>query len=103
LDVTLTDTDIVERSLSEPQLFAAIFERHFVAIHGYFARRGPHSDADDLAGEVFRIAFEKRAGFDPNCGEVRPWLFGIAHNVRSRNFRSSGRKERAVNLDPPII
>jgi len=48
LDVTLTDTDTVERSLSEPQLFAAIFERHFVAIHGYFARRGAHSDADDL-------------------------------------------------------
>lgn len=92
----MTDSDIVERSLSDPQLFGSIFDRHFVAIHAYFARRVARTDADDLAGEVFRIAFEKRAGFDPGHGYVRPWLFGISHNVLSRHFRSSTRKDRAV-------
>jgi hypothetical protein len=47
-------------SLREPERFASIFERHFAAIHHYLARRLGEDLADDLAAQVFLVAFERR-------------------------------------------
>jgi DNA-directed RNA polymerase specialized sigma24 family protein len=55
-----TDGEIIARSLSDYESFAGIFERHFVAIHQYLASRVGSELADDLAAQVFTIAFERR-------------------------------------------
>lgn len=92
---TRTDVGVITASLTAPSSFAEIFERHFVSIHGYLARRVGTAGADDLAAEVFRIAFEQRSRFDPQCDSAAPWLFGIATNLAARWFRSSARRDRA--------
>jgi hypothetical protein len=38
---------------------------------------GPDA-ADDLAGEVFRVAFERRATYATDRPDCLPWLYGIA-------------------------
>lgn len=90
------------RSLSEPERFGAIFDRHFAAIHAYVSRRLGRSRADDLVGDVFRIAFEVRGSFDATRGTARAWLYGIANNVIRQHLRADERAERTWRrLSPP--
>lgn len=52
--------------------------------------------ADDLAGDVFRVAFERRGSFDPQRQSARPWLYGIATNLIHGERRSEERQLRAL-------
>lgn len=92
----LSDADVLARSLAQPDEFAAIFDRHFVIIYRYVARRIGPDDAEDIAGEAFRIAFERRHAFDSSWSSARPWLYGIATNVMRGRSRSESRRVRAV-------
>src|SRR4051812_35548901 len=89
------DAGAVRRSLSDPAAFGEIFDRHYVAVHRYLHRRGGRDVADDLAGETFRIAFERRAQWSRTRRDARPWLLGIATNLVRRRFRTEERRLRA--------
>jgi len=86
----------MRRSAVDAQYFSVIFDRYFRTIHGYVARRLGHDGADDLAGEVFRVAFERRQDFDPAASSARPWLYGIAANLMRTRLRSEQRRIRAM-------
>lgn len=92
----MTDAEVIVRARADPERFAEIFDRHFVTIHRYLARRVGPDVADDLAGEVFRIAFERRVSFDADRSNARPWLYGIATNLLHGRRRTEERKLRAV-------
>ncbi|HEV7719760.1 MAG TPA: RNA polymerase sigma factor [Iamia sp.] len=92
-----TDAEVVARSLSEPEAFGAIFDRHADAVFGYFARRVPRGEVPDLVAETFRLAFDTRARFDPARVRARPWLYGLATNVLRHHLRRA-RRERAAHL-----
>lgn len=92
----MSDAEVLARSRSEPAEFAVLFDRHFTTIYRYIARRVGRDGADDLAGEVFRIAFERRASFDPRWRSARPWLYGIATNLLRGRHRSEQRRLRAT-------
>lgn len=85
------DWELALASLSEPELFAEVFERHFAAIHGYLARRAGVSVADDLVSDVFLVAFERRARVRVGSESLRPWLYGIATNLLRNRARSERR------------
>lgn len=87
-------TDLLA-SVGDPDRFAVVFERHFDAVHAYLARRSTRDAADELAAEVFCIAFERRASFDPTHDDARPWLFGIAARLLLRRARTGSRRDRA--------
>jgi RNA polymerase sigma factor (sigma-70 family) len=91
-----SDGAIIERSRSEPELFAEVFDRHYAAIHGYVARRLGPSLAEDVASETFLIAFDRRARWNPAHLDARPWLYGIAFNLVSRHRRAEVRRYRAL-------
>jgi RNA polymerase sigma factor (sigma-70 family) len=86
-----SDAEVIAASVSDPERFAAIFERHFEAIHRYLARRLGVTVADDLAAQVFTIAFERRRHFDLTSTTARPWLYGISANLIRNNRRSERR------------
>ena len=88
------DASVIARSLADPQAFAVIFERHFDEIHRYRRRRHP-PDADELAAEVFVIAFDARERYRVASATARPWLYGIASHVLSRRRRDERRSLRA--------
>lgn len=66
------------------------------AIHGYLARRVGRPLADDLASQVFTVAFERRRTFHLGTPSARPWLYGIASNLIRSNRRSEQRLLAAV-------
>jgi RNA polymerase sigma factor (sigma-70 family) len=92
-----SDAEVMARARTEPRWFAVVFDRHFLTIHRYLSRRVGSESADDLAGEVFRVAFEGRDSFDPVSDSARPWLYGIATNLVHRERRSEGRRLRALH------
>jgi RNA polymerase sigma factor (sigma-70 family) len=94
MEPVLSDVDCLARSLSEPEAFELIFERHFDAIHRYLHRRIGRDLADELAAETFAAAFERRASCRAG-GSALPWLYGIATNLLRRRFRAERRQLRA--------
>jgi RNA polymerase sigma factor (sigma-70 family) len=91
-----TDAAAIRRSLVDPAAFAAVFDRHFVAVHRYVHRRVGRDVADELAGETFRVAFEARARWSRMTPDARPWLLGIATNLLRRHLRTEQRRLRAL-------
>ena len=55
-----SDASVIAVSLSRPEVFAVIFDRHFGAVHAYVARRVGAALADDVASSTFTVAFERR-------------------------------------------
>lgn len=95
-DEQLDDDSLMKAALTEPEHFKVVFERHYDAVHGYLARRYGPDVADDVAGEVFAVAFEQRGRYRSATGTARPWLFGIAANVVRRMARDRGAGARAI-------
>ncbi len=78
-----------------PEDFARLFDQHAVTIHRYVALRLGRTEADDLLGETFLIAFERRHGYVGTEAGTLPWLYGIATNLIRRRRRDEVRQYRA--------
>lgn len=68
--------------------FREVYRDYVGPIRAYLARRVPFGEVEDLAADVFSVAWKKRASVTP--GEELPWLYRIASFVVA-NYR---RKER---------
>jgi RNA polymerase sigma-70 factor (ECF subfamily) len=100
-----SDAAAMAASLDAPTAFGSIFERHHAAIHRYVARRLGVDLADELAAEVFAVAFAKRRRYDRSFESARPWLFGIATRLVQRHARRELRELRAyarTGVDPAM-
>jgi RNA polymerase sigma-70 factor (ECF subfamily) len=97
----ISDAVIIERSMSQPAAFAAIFDRHFDAVRAYLVRRIGTSRADDLAASAFTVAFERRGRFHREATSARPWLFGIATNLLRNEQRAEKRALEALGRLAP--
>jgi RNA polymerase sigma factor (sigma-70 family) len=91
-----SDSAVIAASLKLPETFGELFDRHGAVLLRFLARRVPPSDAEALLGDVFRIAFERRADFQLERESARPWLYGIAANVVAKHQRSEDRRLRAT-------
>ncbi len=88
------DAALIEASVTEPEQFAALFDRHAPVIHRYVARRAGTQLADDLTAETFLIAFRDRQRYDASYRDARPWLYGIATHLVSRYWHEETRQLR---------
>jgi len=95
-----TDAEIIGASFDDPAAFAAIFDRHAAVLLRFLVRRVGPDAAEGLVGESFRIAFERRAGYDCTRPSARPWLYGIATNVLARHRRAEARRLAALDRLP---
>ena len=99
---TGSDAQVIAVSRVEPLVFAAVFDRHYDAVHRYLARRVGLDLADDLAAETFTTAFDVRRRYDTAHPDALPWLFGIATNLLRHHHRGEARRLRAyARLDRP--
>jgi RNA polymerase sigma-70 factor (ECF subfamily) len=92
----LTDAAAITASINDPPAFAAVFDRHWTRIHRFCVARAGDAAGEDIAAEVFRVAFTERARYDPRVDDAGPWLYGIATNLVRRSFRSEARGRRAT-------
>jgi RNA polymerase sigma factor (sigma-70 family) len=95
-DTAWSDARIIELSRQEPERFAEVFDRYHTEIHGYVSRRLGSNLADDVASETFLTAFALRHRYDVAHSNARPWLYGIASNLISRQRRAEVRHYRAL-------
>jgi RNA polymerase sigma-70 factor (ECF subfamily) len=90
-----SDAATIAASVRDPALFGALFDRHATILYRYLVRRVGRDQADALLGELFLIAFERRATYDCERPNARPWLYGIATNLIARHRRGEARRIRA--------
>lgn len=90
----MDDRSLLNRALrSDRKAFEALLRRHSGAILNYLRRFMPdRDDAEDIAQEVFILAFRNLHKFDPERGEFRSWLYRIATNSSLNELK---RRERA--------
>lgn len=79
-----TDSEIITRSLTQPEAFADVFDRHARAVNAFAAYRVGRSVAEDVLSETFLVAFRRRADFDRDAESALPWLIGIASRLIRR-------------------
>jgi len=93
--VELDDATLIERSLNEPETFAALFDRHAPLLHRYVTRRLGPTEAEDVVADTFLAAFQRRGDYDRDRPDARPWLYGIASNVIGKRRRAETSLYRA--------
>ena len=91
----LSDAEVLANSLTDPHAFGELFERHFDAIFWFLARRAGSDAAQDLAADVFLVAFRSRSRFDLRRADALPWLYGIAANLLRNRLRADQRRGEA--------
>ncbi|MFE5342407.1 RNA polymerase sigma factor [Isoptericola sp. NPDC056578] len=72
-------------------MFSEVFRALYPDGLRFVQRRADPDVAEDLAAEVFAIAWNRWADVPR---EVRPWLFGVARNVLAEDRRAHGRRHR---------
>jgi RNA polymerase sigma-70 factor (ECF subfamily) len=73
-----------------------VYDRHAGVVFRFLVRRVGRDTGDELLGETFRIAFERRATFDLDRPNARPWLYGIATNLVGKHRRREARRLAAT-------
>ena len=79
----------------ERDQYRLILREYGLLVRGYLAARLHHQeDVEDLAQEVFLIAFDRLDTFEP--GHFGAWLIGIARNQLRHHWRSGSRRADAI-------
>jgi RNA polymerase sigma-70 factor, ECF subfamily len=95
------------RQYSDEPWLADLLREHWAPVVRMLARYvGDQHTAEDLAQQVFLVAWRKRGAFVGGTGEPReprPWLFGIARNLARNHLRREWRRQvpwRKLCADP---
>lgn len=92
---------MIAASLSDGNVFAAIFDKHFRCVSTFLRRRAGASAAEELTSQTFLVAFASRSNFDQARISAKPWLLGIATNLVRHQARGVGRQRRAYDRATP--
>ncbi len=92
---SLSDAEVIGRSRGQPEAFGLIDDRHAPVVLRFLGRRAGAEVAEGLAGELFRIAFERRKAFDVSRASALPWLYGIGSNLLMKHRSGEARRLRA--------
>jgi RNA polymerase sigma-70 factor (ECF subfamily) len=77
------DEDLARRAAAgEAAAWSELFEAHYTAIFGFvrYRLRSPE-EADDIASQVFEVAYRRADKFDYRGVPIGAWLMGIARNL----------------------
>ena len=79
--------------------FRAVYEATYDDLLRFAQRRVHPSHAEDVAAEVFLVAWRRLDDMPDRVGDARPWLFGVARAAMLNHRRGNRRREAlAVRL-----
>ena len=77
-----------------------IFEQHYRAIFAFVRYRvRDATEAEDVASQVFEIAYSRANRFDYRGAPIQAWLLGIARNLCRDVAKKHGRRGFSAELD----
>jgi RNA polymerase sigma-70 factor (ECF subfamily) len=88
------DAEVARRAAArDPQAWAELFDRHWSAVYGFvrYRLRGA-AEAEDIASQVFEIAYSRADRFDYRGVPIEAWLIGIARNLVRDHIKKLGRR-----------
>src|SRR6266436_2824885 len=92
---------LVEAAQKDPARFGELYDTHFERIYAFVARRMRDRDkAEDLTSEVFHKALANLKSYTWTGAPFGAWLFRIAANALSDQWKRAGREPANVE-DPP--
>jgi RNA polymerase sigma-70 factor (ECF subfamily) len=96
---TITDAQLVQKALKNPEEYAGIIDRFEAPLERYIARltRADHEDVEELLQTIFIKAYRSLNGFDIRL-KLSSWLYRIAHNVCVDYLRKNSKKTH-MSLD----
>jgi RNA polymerase sigma factor (sigma-70 family) len=82
----------------DPAAFEAFYRRHVDAVMRFVVRRvsDPHLAAD-LTSDIFLAVLDSAHTYVPGRGSEIAWLYGVARNVVSAQYRKAAREARATD------
>jgi RNA polymerase sigma-70 factor (ECF subfamily) len=76
-----TDAQLLAAARQDPAAFGVLYDRHAVAVLGFFARRTAcPATAADLTAETFAEAYASRRRYRDTGDPATAWLFAIARH-----------------------
>jgi len=83
------------------QEFNEIFRSHLGEVSRFIARRAPREDVEDLAADLFALAWQKRSSIP--TGLELPWLYKSARYLISNHIRKqAGRSAILARFQEPV-
>lgn len=90
------------------EAWSQIFERHYRSVYGFVRYRLRHpEEAEDIAAQVFEVAYARASSFDYRGVPIEAWLMGIARNLVRDHIKKRARRgpheelaEQSAGSDP---
>jgi RNA polymerase sigma factor (sigma-70 family) len=93
------DSDLVVAARAgQAWALTEIWQRHAATVTGYLRGRGA-SEPEDMASDVFLAVFERLHGFHGGDGELRAFIFTVAHHKLVDDLRRRSRRGDPVLYD----
>lgn len=94
--LTLADEDLISHvGDSDPQAFAALYDRHGRAAYSLAYRiMGERQAAEDLVQEAFLKVWRSSGGYRADRGSVRTWILSIVHHRGIDLLRAMSSRKR---------
>src|SRR5829696_8247658 len=91
-----TDAELLAAARRDPEAFGVLYDRHAVAVLGFFARRTAcAATAADLTAETFAQAYASRRRYRDTGDPATAWLFTIARRQLAGFLRRQAVDDRA--------
>lgn len=88
------DAEVARRAAArDAAAWSDIFDRHWNAVFGFvrYRLRGA-AEAEDIASQVFEVAYARADRFDYRGVPIEAWLIGIARNLARDHIKKLGRR-----------
>lgn len=79
-----------------PEEFSSLFRTQLPEISRFLARRLPQADVEDLAADLFELAWSKRSEIPQ--GLELPWLYKSARYLIANHLRKAANRSRILGL-----
>ncbi len=91
---TRTAEDLARRAcLRDAEAWSTIFDAHYRSVFAFVRYRLRGIDeAEDIASQVFEIAYARADRFDYRGVPIEAWLIGIARNLARDHIKKLGRR-----------
>lgn len=100
----LAGEELAKRAVARDQsAWGEIFDLHYRGVFSFVRYRLRGADeAEDIASQVFEIAYSRADKFDYRGVPIEGWLIGIARNVVRDHVKKLGRRGYTEELDETV-